>query len=357
MKMSTSLFKPMVFLFLTLFLLLPSAAWSQHKKVAITNMASPFGTPMYTQSVAFESVFKKAGSWVEWKAQETPGAMYVIRYLIENQKKMMAGQLPQVVTIGSVGILPFVIEGRPPFNKFKLPTAKAVFSMPSFCTFFVTFNPNIKSLKDLEGKTVGIAEKSRPFSGSLAIRPYFKKGLKNWGKIKWQFLGSANSKDALLNDKIDVHYATFMGSVKVAADGSYYTDALAPGPAIMQLMNSGRKLHFISWDPVVFRKSYDFSKDMIAHPILVKKGTIAGVDTDIWGRLTTGVVQSLESVPDDVVQEMIRVRHEYRKELGKYHSTLKMLPENPYPIGTPDKWIHPGVKKAMKNLGIPLPGE
>jgi uncharacterized protein len=357
MKISSKILKPFAVLFLTIVFLTPGAAWSQQKKVAFTAMSTPFGTPMYTQSVAFESVFKKAGSWVEWKAQETPGAMYIVRYIVENQKKMAAGQVPQVGSVSSTGVLPFLVEGRPPFTKFKIPTYKAGFSLPSFCTFFVTFNPNLKTLKDLEGKKVGIAEKSRPFQGSIALGPYFKKGLKNWGKIKWQFLGAANSKDALLNNKIDAHYATLMGSANVATDGSFYTDALAPGPALLQLMNAGRKLYFIPWNPVVFRGAYDFSTDMIAHPVLVKKGTIGGVDSDIWGRLTSGIMSVDGSMPDDVLQEIIRVRQEYRTELGKYHATLKLLPENPYPVGTPEEFVHPGLKKAMKNLGIPLPGE
>lgn len=347
----------MAVLFLVALFLLPASAWSQQKQFKFTNMTTPFGTSMYTQAVAFEEVFKKANSWVDWKAQETPGAMYIIRYAAENRGKILAGEVPQLGAISSVGVLPFVAEGRPPFTKVKSPNVRAAFSMPSFVTFFVSFNPDIKSLKDLEGKKVGIAEKSRPFQGTIALRPYFRKGLKNWDKIEWQQLGAGNSKDALLNNTIDVHYATFMGRVKVAPDGSYYSDALAPSPATMQLLNSGRKLFIIPWDPVIFKAANDFSADMIAYPILVKKGTIKGVDQDIWGRLTTGIMQVDESLPDNVLQEIIRVRHEYRTELGKYHGSLKLLPETPYPIGTPDKLVHPGVKKAMQNLGIPMPGK
>ena len=72
----------------------------------------------------------------------------------------------------------------------------------------------------------------------------------------------------------------------------------------------------------------------------------------------SGQVKELEErygMPDDVVQEIIRVRYEYAEELGKYHAALKMYPKNPYPIGVPEEWIHPGVKKAMQALNIPMP--
>ena len=349
--------KTVLSLFLVAAVFLPGSLWAQQKKVAVTNMTTPFGTPMYTQGVAFEEVFKKAKSWVEWKAQETPGAMYIVKYVFKNQKKIETGQVPQVVSPSSGGVLPFLIEGRKPFTKINIPNNRALFSMPSYSMVFVTFDPNIKSLKDLAGKKVGIAEKSRPFQGVLAIGPYFMKGLKNWKKVKWQFLGAANSKDALLNNKIDAHYATFMGSVDQAKDGSFSTRKLAPGPALLELMNSGRKLYFIPWEPEVIKKSYDFSKDMLSYPILVKKGAVEGLDREIYFRLSVGTIAGDVSMPDNVLQEIIRVRHEYRKELGKYHATLKLLPDNPYPAGIPDKWVHPGVKKAMRNLNIPIPGE
>lgn len=328
---------------------------AQEKRIQLTAMTTPFGTAMYSQTVAFEEVFKKAGSWVEWKAQETPGAMYIAKYCFMNAKKMAVGEVNQVVTISSSATLPFVINGRPPFEKIPIPTDKVLFSMPSFVSFFMTFDQKITSLKDLVGKKVGIAEKSRPFQGILAVKPYFEKGLGIWDKINWQFLGAANSKDALLNNKIDACYGSLLGRIETGPDGSYVSRALAPGAAIVELMNSGRKLYFIPWEPELIVSSYDFSKDMISYPILVKSGAFQGLGNDIWGRMTIGMVLGDASLPDDVVAELIRVRHQYREELGKYHATLKLLPENPYPIGTPAEYIHDGVKKAVKALGLPTP--
>ena len=344
-------------LMLSLVLALPMSVWGQQKKASVTYMTLPFGTVPYSQAIAFEQVYKKADTWVEWKAQETPGAMYIVRYYFENMGKLASGEVPQVVAPSSTSVLTYLVEGRKPFDKFRLPTNKALMSNPSFIQLFVTFDSSIKDLTDLEGKKVGIDEKSRPFSSTLALLPYFKKGLNSWDKIGWQYLGANNSKDALLNNKVDAHSATFMGSVDVAADGSFYSTAMAPGSADLELMNAGRKLHFLSYDPEIFKKAHDFSTDLPAYPILVKKGSVPGLDRDIYGRLTVGIICVDESMSDDVVQEILRVRWEHWKEFGKYHASLKLLPKNPYPIGTPEEWVHPGVKKAMRNLGIPIPGE
>lgn len=336
----------------------PMTAWGQHKKVQITNMCTPFGTSQYNQAVALEEVFKRANSWVQWKAQETPGAMYISRYRQENYSKILSGEIPQIVSQSSAFVIPYIVEGRPPFQKLKNPNNVAIFSLTPYINFFVTFDPKIKTLKDLVGKKVGISEKSRPFQSILTLKPYFEKGLKSWDKVDWQYLGVSNSKDALLNNKIDVHFAsTFMGSVTTAADGSYVVTGMAPGAPDMELMNSGRKLYYIGFDPATFEKAWDVEKDGPSYMVLIKKGSLPGLDRDIYGKMSSGIIGGDKTIPDDVVQEMIRVRHEYRAELAKYDGTLKYIPDTPYPIGTPEKWVHPGVKKAMKNLGIPMPGK
>ena len=54
--------------------------------VDVVIMTTPFGTPMYNIGAAMEQVFKKTGSWVRIKHQETPGAMYQIKYFTLNQQ-------------------------------------------------------------------------------------------------------------------------------------------------------------------------------------------------------------------------------------------------------------------------------
>lgn len=57
---------------------------------------------------------------------------------------------------------------------------------------------------------MGIPEKESIFSSILLMKPYFGKGLGMWEKVKWDYIGSINSKDALLNDRIDARTSTFM---------------------------------------------------------------------------------------------------------------------------------------------------
>jgi TRAP-type uncharacterized transport system substrate-binding protein len=339
----------------TVSIALCAPSFAEQKNAEVTAMATPFGSAGYTVTMAFEETFKKADSWVKWKTKETPGAMYMFKYTAVNRGKIVAGELPQVVIPIQGGLLGYVIEGRPPFHEIPNPDLRALFSLQAAVFLMVTFDPEIKELKDLAGKKTGVSEKARVFQNDLLNRPYFEKGLGIWNKIQWHYLGSINAKDALLNNRIDAKSSLFLGNVELAPDGTYICTKLVPEGPTLELLDSGRKLYMLGWDPEIIKKSYDFDKDMALHPILIRKDACKGIDRDIWGIGNVAKVIGSVSMPDDMVGEMIGVRHGYRKELAKYHPMLDLLPESPYPLGTPKGYVHPGVEKAMKNLGLPIP--
>ena len=333
-----------------------SAQEEVQKPYKVVFMTTPFGSPGYDVGAAFEQVFAKTGSWVQIKHQETPGAIYIIKHVLTNREKMISGEIPFILAPSSVTVQPFVIEGRKPFEAMKIPTDRALVSAPTFITLFGTFDKDIKDLKDFSGKRVGTAERARVFSGILVDQPLFAKGVGNWSEIKWSQLGSAGSKDAILNGQLDATKLNFLGKIEVTEEGEYICTAAAPDPATMELMSAGKKLHFVPINKAYTLKGYDPSKDMAIVPCLIKKGAIEGLDRDIEAIAAIGVITCDAALPMEVAEEIVRVRHEYREEFGKYHAALKFFPSTPYPIGTFRKeWVHPGVIKAMEKMDLPVP--
>ena len=129
--------------------------------VDVVILTTPFGTPQYNIGAAMEQVFKKTGSWVHIKHQETPGAMYMLKYYKTNQQKMKSGEMPWALTVAGALTMNFVVEGRPPLEKLAVPNNRAIIDGPAAISFYATFNPEIKSLKDLAGKKVGTVEPPR----------------------------------------------------------------------------------------------------------------------------------------------------------------------------------------------------
>lgn len=338
------------------FCLAPVAGAADREPVDVVIMTTPFGTGMYNVGAASEQVFKKANSWVRIKHQETPGAMYMYQYMIKNRQKMIDGKVPHTILAGGVGNLDFLAEGRKPFEKLHWPTVRSLVSNAGLAGIYVTMDPDIKSLKDLAGKRVGTAERARVFLGVLLDKPLFGKALGIYDQIKWSPLGDVGCKDAFLNGKIDAARLGFGAKLGVNENGDYIVMAVAPAPPTMEILSSGKKLYPLQIDKEWTLKAYDYKKDLITQPALIKKEALPKLlKEDAWCRVGMMCIQADSSLPDDIVKEIVRVRYEYRKEFAKYHAALALWPETPYPIGSPEKYVHPGVVKAMQELNLPIP--
>lgn len=346
--------KRLLILFLGL-IVISSTALADRKSVEVVLMTTPFGSSMYAIGAAFEQVFKKSGSWVHIKHQETAGAMYAYRYAAKNREKMIRGEMPWTLVVGGVGAVPHLQEGRWPFNKTPWPTTKTLVSTLGLVGYFGTFDPSIKSLADFKGRRICTRERARVFLGLFLEKPLFGKGYGIYKDIKWSPLGDSNCKDALLNNKVDATLLSFAGYIHIAPDGTLIIPKMAPTPPTMAILSSGRKVYHLGFDRKLLQTSYDPAVDIPMNSALIKKTALKGLDRDIWVRAGFGTIHADAAMPDDIVEEIVRVRHEHRKMFGKFHASLKLLPTTPYPLGSPEKYIHPGVIKAMNKLGIKIP--
>lgn len=323
--------------------------------VDVVLMSTSFGTHMYAVGAAYERVFREAGSWVRIRHQETPGGMYMFKYISENRDKMISGAAAHTIAVGGLAAVGFVAEGRAPFEKCPWPTTRTLVSNPAMVLTFGTFREDIPTLADLAGKQVGTAERSRPFAGMLINRALFGKGLGNYDRIQWAPLGFMGCKDALLNGTIDAAALGFVGRVDAAVNGHYTVAALVPTPATLMLLNAGRRLHFISMEKKWVDRGFDFKTDPIVHAGRVPGGVLPGYDGQMQVLVAFGLLHCDASLPGDIVAEIVRVRHVYRNRFARVHASLALMPGTPYPLGSPKAYVHPAVFKAMEKLGLPVP--
>lgn len=252
---------------------------------------------------------------------------------------------------GSGNMLHFMRNGWEPFSRFKAPDLQAMGTILCRLNFLVTFDPNIKTARDLAGKRVAIASKAAPFNSTLKYLPYFEKGL--GVNVDWQYIGIAQGKDALLNNTVDATIATFMVSYTMSPDGkTVIVENPAPDTATMELLASGRKLYFIPFDPEVLMSTYQGEGMMMFYPALMNAGTVKGVDTDAHGLVEWLYTLVDAQMPEDVVAELLRVRYEDAERFGSYHSQFELQPKNPFPVGVPKEAVHPGVFKAAEKYGF-----
>jgi len=256
------------------------------------------------------------------------------KYIVKNREKMIKGEVSHTINAGGVGICDFLAEGRPPFKKFAWPTNRTLVSNEGLLGFYVTMDPNIKSLKDLAGKRVGTAERSRPFLGVLLDKPLFTE-LGIFKQVKWAPLGDMGCKDAFLNGKLDATRVSFGGKIEIAEDGSFYFRRIAPSPSTMEILNSGKKLYWLPVGKEWIEKGYDYSKDVISYPCVIKKGALKMFDRDIQARAGAMRLRQvscgagiLPGYPiSDRQPEEIRAsrRHQGHEEAGISHSQGEVL--------------------------------
>ncbi len=318
-------------------------------------MTLQFGTASYASDMAMESLFKELKSPLTLLLKQTPGAMYITRYNFENLEKMRSGQVPFTMSLTTSAITEYSAKGLPPYQDYPLPDTRVIFGMNGVLLPFVTFNPDIKTPADFIGKKVGFAEKSRPNQSVLPNKPVFDKAYGGFDKVDWQYLGFSNSKDALLNNSIDVHMGNITATLDTDENGNIYMVKGTYDPALMEIVSANRPFYFVTEDPEILKTAYDPNHDMIHFPVLIKAGTLPGYDKDFWVKGGLVVYAVDKDLPDDVVEEIVVTVFKNKARLADYYEGFAHMGDNPYPLGLDPAFIHPGLYKAMQTLGIPLP--
>lgn len=334
-----------------LFFVSPAMSQSGGARTKVVFQTVQFGRAFYDYAFAYEDLARKAKSFIDLKAEETPGAIFMIRSFKKNLSQMKSGQKPWQIFYGSINSMRFIKNGWAPLKKFALSGTRAFATILCRVNILVTFDKNIKSAKDLAGKRVAVATKAAVFNSTLKYIPYFKEGL--GVDVNWQFIGIGQGKDALLNGTVDATVATFMGKYEIGPDGKtlIIVDA-APDSTTLQLLASGRKLHLIPFDPKVLTSMYQGEGKMLLQPALLKAGAFKGIEKDAIGLNEFLYLLCDETMPDNIIMELMKVRYEQAEKFGDYHAMFKMQPKNPFPIGAPKELIHPAVYKAGKKLGF-----
>ena len=265
-------------------------AAEKREQFTVKGLGHPFGTSRHTILAAIADVHRKTKSWVNISMIETPGAMYMMKWIKTNRDKIATDEEPPWLVVSDPAASIFAYEGRPSLQDVKVPNWVGLYSLPAFVFTYVTFDPNIKTPEDFVGKKVGLTEKARVFSGVLANKLLFEKGLGIWDKVNWEWLGEIGSKNALLNNRIDVMQTAFVGKAKLAADGSgsYICTDIAPTEVLLELLETGRDLYFIDTKPELVLKSFDIRTDYKLFPVLIKKEAHVSFKRDFWGRLGLG---------------------------------------------------------------------
>ena len=319
-------------------------AYAQSKPIVVPILSCPFGCGVVTGNTLFGTVMAKGGEQLMIAAQETPGYMYNVRAMAAKKrwKNNVFGTEDVIIQLALQGGTPELKEflPEPVPIKFQLLHGEAYWAQGKF---FVTTDPNIKSIADMKGKRV-----------SLGLR-----GQSDWGVYPRLILEHAYG---ITPDNTDIRHMTpgaltqqlIDGTTDVAVTGfgtePSQTFHLITGP-LRKLEASGKKIYYIPIEQSAIDKvNKKFRTTFVAKT--VKAGTMPQQDKDLLIGFVRGYKAVHPSFPEDVAYQFVKAVHKYSGEMKKLHPLWGMLTPDMMIDGLTEENTHPGAIRAYKEIGI-----
>jgi TRAP transporter TAXI family solute receptor len=307
-------------------------------------LTCPMGCGVMEGNTVFGTMMAKAGEKLIVAAQETPGYMYNVRAMAEKRrwKKQVFGTEDVIIQLALQGGTPELKQflPKPIPIKFKLLHGEGYWAQGKF---FVTTNPDIKTIADMKGKKISI--------GLV--------GQSDWGVFPYLFLKYAYGIDESNSDirRLNPGGLTQQlidGTTDVAVTG-YGTDpdqkfGLLTGP-LRKLQASGKTLYYIPMDKWAIDKvNKKFSTTFIG--LNLKAGTLPGQTEDFISGFNRGYKAAHPDFPEDLAYQFVMGMHKHGPHMRKVSKLFAMQTDNMMVDGLTEENAHPGAIRAFKELGL-----
>lgn len=331
-------------LFLVLVVPAGVAQAQQKKPETVTVLRCPLGCGIVEGDTILGSFVAKEHPWLVYQTQETPGYIYNIREMAQNEKRWkttLFGTEDTIIQLGIHGGSPELKEFLPePIKiKWKLLFGEAWWTQGMW---FVTMNPNLKTIADLKGKRVGLGLRTQSDWGmdarlflevAYGITP---------ANADLRHLGPVAASEAMLDGKVD---AVVMG----AGTDPYGKNWLVAAP-MRTLEASGRKLYYIGIDkPAVDKVNAKFGTTY--QTITIPSGTLPQRTEPLLVGVDRGYTASHPEFPEELAYEVVKTVAKLAPRMASLNALWKVSSPELMVNGLTEENAHPGAIRAYKELG------
>jgi len=308
------------------------------EETTIRLKVSPSGSGPYNAFATIQTHMPEFSDKLRLKVEETPGFNFNVKYLATKPDEFK----DTIIGTGSVlnwaagnGIEPFYPKALEVMSEFR-----TVLVLGLTFNVWVSLDEAVKQPGDFAGKRVGIGLLTQNEWGM-----HQRMLLDTWGLTgdlaSLDTLGPGQNIDALLDGRTDV--GTLFGLT--SADGAI---TVVTGPH-RKLEASNRDWHYIEVPAEMIEQS-DAPFRVVNYPAEVLPNQPEPLTT--FGDLL--MLSAHVSMPDDVVEEFVRVFIEHGEKIKQYHGFLKPLTNETMAFGAEEapETFHPGALKAFRTLGL-----
>jgi TRAP transporter TAXI family solute receptor len=311
-----------------------SYVWGAAK---INFLASSFGTGTYILGLAYEDISKRFYPDLDLTMRETPGLTYNLRKLAE----MTPEERKETVITAYDGLTWMAMQGKPPFKEPLKIKIKALWTPNGLATYFMTKNPNIKTMQDLAGKTVAIGTKAMLGWGQHPAAYLEAAGVKDKVKIQWVGLKAA--------------LTAFKDNLVDAMPSGFYcnpvTYDLVLDPQTEEILSTGERVYFIS--PGSIEACKKIEKLIGLHNIItLPPNKIKYQDKPLVVNVGINYYAATEDLPDESAYNFVKMMLDNVGRLKAYHALGKLTTKESMAFGMNKENLHPGAYKAFKEAGV-----
>lgn len=302
-------------------------------------LSAPFGTGSYVMGAALEQIVQENHETLRINHSESPGFGYNHTLLDRDASKR------ETTIIGSGrGVNAAAAQGEIPFTEETVQVLLlANYNLGS--QWLATLDPDIQSIADLEGKTVGLGRRPQ-INWTVQPEALLRTG---WGlgdSVEVQYLGTGEALSALLDGQVDA-----------AVVGGYFdpvSKTMQLAPATQQFLASGRDIYFLEWGHDAVEKVNASGMPLV--PVTVPVGTLPGQDEPIeaYGDMVAWMAQ--EDFPEEAAYELTKLIINNVESFADAHALGELMSPESLAFGWDREEIHPGALRAYQEAGL-LDGE
>lgn len=313
------------------------------KEVKITLHSAPFGSIVYGISMGIEALSRKQHPWLRLAHVEGLGATGNTKQLLTNPSWK-----DSIIITSDFDIL-LAQKGAPPFKK-PIPDAskriKFLSNMAFIPVTFYTFDPSIKTEKDLKGKKVALGRVAQTAWGKYPT--ILLKELSPELDIKLDYLSPKRATQALIQGKADAAVVNMIISPDFKPGPP---SVVAPSSPLQDMLASGKPFHYITISKEgLSRLNKAYPTNYIEFP----SGTFPGEQLEpITAILLVAPWGVLESFPEELAYEFTKFYIQIAPKLPNYHATGKALAKPAaLSYGLKEENTHPGAVRAFREVGL-----
>lgn len=283
------------------------------------------GTTTYVIGAGLAELINENSEWLRATALEAPGAP-TNKMMLKMDEDMRDKAFVQ-------GFVYHALIGAPPFEE-PYYDLREVTSYGVSVNFFMTNNPDIRTIEDLDGKRVAVGTRPHVAQVDMPLLYLEMAGV----SVTPEYLGHADGAEEMRDGNVD---ALFSGGLVTASD----FETVAPVPVLAELL-AMEDMYFISLDEELHNAALaELGMPLVPGPITIPPyGFHESQDYPVIGRGEAISWIAHKDMPDYVVKEFLRIIYENTERFAE------LVPAGAYV--SPDTMSHVGLPEHMHEAAI-----